>query len=394
MHGTGRYLAALTAALGLTLMVAACGGGGGGAPTPTAQRGDTGSTGTDGTASTHTQADLNRVRAADPEETLQSAVRVADSLPRFGSVTQSTNRDANGVTTDRASAAFDGAGSTVTITRADSSTLTLDTADAVVTLDPEPDTLTGIPGGARTLRGWGTLNVAGRAADAAAFVVTSADGAPNDWLAVGAYLHVAGQNLLSTAPTVTGAEMGAFVDGPELRLPPPNLPGAGTARYEGTAGGLYVTRYGTGYAGVTPGSTAVGGIDATATLTADFANNTISGCIGCKGDVLLSGVITDSASGASRDFASVPSDVQLRLGATEIDSDDTFRSRDVTVFDPAWQRAGLGVTRQSGSWGGRFSNLPVATGEPRLVGGTFGGEGMLNNGTRGAYVGAFVAGKQ
>ena len=80
MHGTGRYLAALAAALGLTLMVVACGGGGGSAPTPTAQRGDngsTGSTGTDGTASTHTQADLNRVRAADPEKTLQSAVRVA-----------------------------------------------------------------------------------------------------------------------------------------------------------------------------------------------------------------------------------------------------------------------------------------------------------------------------
>ena len=378
MH-TGKHLAALMAALGL-FTLAACGGGGGDGPKTMAQA----------QAETRTEADRNRVRTADPEKTLQGAKGAADSLPRFGSITQSTNRDANGVTTDRASAAFDGVGLTVTVTRADSSTLTLDTADAIIEADALPDRLSGIPGVARTIRSWGTVNIADRAATISGLSVTSASGDSSDWLAVGVWLHIAGQNLLSTASTVTSSDMGAFVDGPELRSPPENLPGTGTARYEGYAGGTFANRYGTGFAGIAPGSTGFGGFDAVATLTANFADNTISGCIGCKGDILSTGVFTDGTTGAQRTFTNTSSDAQLRLGTTPINSDGTFRTDDVTLFIPTE----LGVTEQGGSWGGRFSTIPVATGEPRLTAGTFGGRATYTDSSQLIYVGAFGAGKQ
>ena len=391
MHGPGRTLAALVAALCLAipLALAACGGGGGGAPPTAANPTPAPAEPTPAP----TEADRNSVRTADSGKTLQSAGEAANSLPRFGSVTQATDRDANGVTTDRARAAFDDAGMTVTVTRADGSTLTLDTADAIDDYFL-PNGVFRIPGGPRTARAWLTANIAGRAATVSRLAVTSADDDSNDWLAGGYWLHIAGRNLLATAPTVTGAYMGAFVDGPELRSPP-NLPTTGTARYEGLGAGAYATRYGTGFtgAGVAPGSTEIGEFEGTTTLTANFADNAISGCFGCKGDVLLSGVFEDGETGVQNTFENT-TDYRIRLGAAQIGSDGSFRTSDVTLSSATVQRAGFGFTEQGGSWGGKFSTIPVATGEPRLVAGTFGGRAALSDGSQAAYIGAFSAGKQ
>ena len=374
MHGK-HLAAALVAALGLTLSLASCGGGGGGGGPKTM-------------AQAQAELDANDVRATDPEKTAQSASRAATSLPHFGSVTQSANRDANGVTTDRAGAAFDGAGLTVTVMRADSSTLTVDTADAVDS-DSSRDTFTNVPGASRTWRTWSTLNVSGRSATLAGLGVTSANGSPSDWLAGGYWLHIAGENLLASAPTVTSADIGAFVDGPELRSPPSNLPGTGTARYEGLAAGAYYARGGT--RATVRNST--GGFGATATLTANFGDNTIRGCIGCRGDVRVIGVEQDSTTGEWSDFDDT-SNIQLRLGAAQINSDGTFRVQDVTTFWPEALQAGLTTTEEAGSWGGGFSNVPVTTGEPRLAAGTFGSTSTLSDGTNLTYVGAFISGKQ
>lgn len=395
MH-TGKHLVALLATLGL-FTLAACGGG---SSTGTKTMAEGEKTMAEGEAEVEkTPAQVNRVRTADPEKTVQSTKAAAGSLPRFGSVTQSTKQDANGVATDLARAEFDGAGLTVTVTRADASPLTLDTADPV-TETAVRDTMFNIPGGARTLRSWETLNLTDRAATVTGLGVTYASDDPSDWLAAGVWLHIAGQNLLSTAPTVTIEEAGAFVDGPELRSPPANLPGTGTASYEGYAGGSYAVQYGTGYPDtdgsvIAPGSTELGGFEAIATLTANFADNTISGCIGCKGDILVEGVFTDGATGAQEIFTeSEPSDTELRLGAAAINSDGTFRASDVTLLDAGARQAGLGVTEQGGSWGGRFSNIPVATGEPRLAAGTFGGTASYTGGSQVNYIGTFGAGKQ
>lgn len=372
MHG--KHLAAtLVAALGLTLSLASCGGGGGGPKTM---------------AQAQAELDANDVRATNPEKMARSASRAATSLPYFSSVTQSMNRDVNGVTTDRAGATFDGAGLTVTVTHADSSTLTIDTADAVDS-DSFRDTFTNIPGASRTWHRWSTLNGSERSLTLAGLGVTSANGNSSDWLAGGYWLHIAGENLLASAPTVTSIDIGAFVDGPELRSPPSNLPGTGTARYEGLAAGTFYSRGGT----TSPWRNATGGFTATATLTADFGDNTIRGCVGCKGDVQVAGVSQDSATGEWSTVTNA-SDVQIRLGAAQIDSDGTFRVQDVTTLRPEALRVGLTTTEETGSWGGRFSNIPVTTGEPRLAAGTFGSTSTLSDGGERSYVGAFIAGKQ
>ena len=73
-------------------------------------------------------------RGGSASEANDAAESAADSLPAFWSVTQSSNRnEATGVSSDRGEAAFslDSQGQpqlTVTVTRADGSTLALDTA--------------------------------------------------------------------------------------------------------------------------------------------------------------------------------------------------------------------------------------------------------------------------
>lgn len=402
MHGPGRHLAALVAALCLAIPFALAACGGGGTPKPEAQAQpqpeqpapETPAPAPADPTPAPTEADRNSVRTADSGKTLESARRAADSLPGFGSVTQSTNGNANGITTDRARAAFNGASLTVTVTRANGSALTLDSSDSVHR-ELLPAGVFRIPGPPRTARAWLTANIANRAATVSRLAVTTANGNSNDWLAGGYWLHIAGQNLLATAPTVTRAEMGAFVDGPELRSPP-TLPTTLTAHYEGLGAGAYALRYGRGFtaAGVAPGSSEIGEFTGTTTLTAHFANNTISGCFGCKGNLLFTGVFEDGATGAQRTFADSPSDSRLRLGTAQIESNGTFRANNVTLSSPKFRQAGLEFTEQGGSWGGSFSNIPDTMDEPRLAAGTFGGSAASNDGSQVAYIGAFVAGKQ
>ena len=98
------------AAAGLLFLVACGGGGSGGSPstmndplpTPTA----------------------SSVQTANPDATHSAASRVADNLPAFGSVTQSSNGGSvSGITTDAASTSFDGNNVQLTVRRADGSSL-------------------------------------------------------------------------------------------------------------------------------------------------------------------------------------------------------------------------------------------------------------------------------
>lgn len=386
--------------LAIPFALAACGGGGTPTPKPEAQaqpQPEQPAPAPTPGGSAPTEADRNSVRTADSGKTIESARRAADSLPGFGSVTQSTNGNENGITTDRARAAATTSGVTVTVTRANGSALTLDSSDAVHS-ELLPAGVFRISGPPRTARAWLTANIANRAATVSRFAVTTANGNSNDWLAGGYWLHIAGQNLLATAPTVTRAEMGAFVDGPELRSPP-NLPTTTLAYYEGLGAGAYANRYGNGFtaAGVAPGSSEIGEFTGTIELNANFRNNTIYGCVGCKGNVLFTGVFEDGATGAQNTFEDVPSDYQLHLGTAQIESNGTFHADNVTLSSARVQQAGLGFTEQGGSWGGRFSNIlytyATEENEPRLVAGTFGGRAALSDGSQAAYVGAFVAGR-
>ena len=189
--------------------------------------------------------------------------------------------------------------------------------------------------------------------------------------------------------------MGAFVDGPELRTAP-TLPTTLTARYEGNGSGVSVTRYGNGFTGITPGSTDITEYTGRVNLTANFADNTISGCFGCLGGILYTARTHESATGEITAFENESTDYQIRLGAAQIEQDGTFRTKDVTLSNPNLRQAGLAFTSQSGSWGGKFSNIPAPdnTGAPRLAAGTFGGKAAYSDGTAGAYIGIFAADKQ
>ena len=108
----------LTLLIAGTVTLAGCGGGGGGNVRPSG----------DGFA----PRTVNDAYSADPGRTRTAAARVASSLPRFGSVTQSTNRGVSGVTTDAASTTFDGRNLSLTVSRQDGSSLRFNSATDTV----------------------------------------------------------------------------------------------------------------------------------------------------------------------------------------------------------------------------------------------------------------------
>ena len=411
MHGPGRTLAALVAALGLAFTLAACGGGGGGAPptaanptpapeetpAPTEQEPSTPAPeakpmpAPETPAPTaHTEADRNRAAGTDPERTFRSARAVTDALPRFGSVTQSTNVGADSITSDRARASFDADSQRlrVIVTREGKDPLILDSNDAFYDSDPGgDDTSDGI--GTRlwdTARGTDSgLTVSNISAGWFTDAVRAA-AFRNTWSAEGYWLHWAGRNLLSSAPTVTGIEMGAFYDGSAYRSPPESLPVRGTARYEGSANGFVALEYGTGIAGRPQGTVVGADWRGTTTLTADFADNSISGCIGCTGNIRLTEWLVPD--GVQRRPAGTEISTRIHLGRTSVGADGTFRGATVTLSDP--DASAYPLTSSSGAWGGKFSNIPYSgTVLPLTVAGTVGGKAAWSNGSHAAYVGTF-----
>ena len=358
---TTRMITALVAATGLLFLTACGGGGGGGSGSPLASA-----------PSTPTVASA---RTADPGKVQSAGARAAASLPNFGSVTQSSNKGVSGITTDAASASFDGSNLRVTVHRQDGSTLAFNSAtDTVADLTSDGQS----PLFDHTARDWYLLNYTNTSVSVA-YVATSWDNTdPTDYLAGGYWMHLEGD---FSAPRITGAEIGAFVDGPELNGTP-IMPIQGTASYQGPAAGVYAYEYGSAQGGVPRGSIELGEYDAIATLTADFSARTISGCVGCSGGISVEGVLT-APNGQSADFsATVPARVEL--GVAPFDSGGTFRSREIDVV-----RAGATVTSTNGSWGGRFSTIQDAGGSPRLAVGTTGAEWRESDGSQGVFVGAY-----
>ena len=201
-----------------------------------------------------------------------------------------------------------------------------------------------------------------------------------DYLAGRYWVH-----LERTGGEITGAEFGAFIDGPEISaFNPPILPVSGAASYLGTAEGMGFQSNGTDTDD--PGGLWYGIFSATADLRADFSNMTISGCVGCIGDVLFTGRY-EASTGRVQDVTTTSS-VQVHLGPAPISQDGSFRNRAVSLTTPDFN-----ITSSSGAWGGQFSNIPDASGDPRLVAGTFGGESVSSGGTESTFVGAFYATK-
>lgn len=337
----------------LILMLSGCGGNGGDSGPPTAAGPPTGTLAP------------NDARRAASQQGLQAARRAAASTPQFGSVTQSSNR------TDRASARFSaGPRLRVDITRQRAGTISLDTALHTVAKESITSPVTG-----RRLSQAVVLEHSASEATLGLVAVDWSSTDSSDYLAGGYWLHMTGDIYEGR---LTGAEVGAFVDGPEIRGTP-SMPLRGTATYDGLAAGLYASRYGSDIPGVPQGTHELGEFSGDLRLTADFADQTIHGAVT---NVSLS-YVGETPNGAVYAEVDQATDYRVNLGATRIGSNGTFTGNSISVTHP------LIASRTEGSWGGRFSTVDDRAGNPRMVAGTLGGTSTTPGGSTSSFVGPF-----
>ena len=366
-----RVLAVMAAAI----MLAACGGGGGGPtvsedvtmmpppPPPPVPEPDPDPPPPPPTVSAEAATQSLTGTAAR-----RSAERIASSLPAFGSVSQSATRDgATGVSTDRVSTSFDGTTLQIAVDRPRGNDIDLNTDEDVAyafLYDRSP-----VPGHDRAGDGY-ILDYKTSETTLAYAAVSWLNSDPTDYLAGGYWLHATGDVAGSNFTIDAG---GAFADGPEISLASrPSMPTLGSATYRGDAEGLYALEYGSELPAYR-GQEELGVWGGDLRLTANFAARTIGGCIGCDVGMWVNGIY---------------SDYRAQLGAVPFDARGTFRGSTVRLEHPQ-----LAFTRNTGNWGGMFSNRLDATGDPRLVAGTVGGEATSTGGSNVVFVGAWYGTK-
>ncbi len=342
-----------------SLTLAACGGGGGGG-------GSVGATDTTDMTST-----------PDPvASTAQGFQTAATALPKFGSVTQSSNVDASGRTTDQASVTFDGTTAEVTVTQAGGSTFSFDSSDdawLTRTIDP---TESSVPPGQTDVRSSYHIHEASESLFFASYIERGWGDSTN-WYVRGYWLRGGSNPYLQEADV----ELGTYIDSPEIdSASPPTLPSAGTAMYAGDANGVY-------YHDIAGGGREIGQYIGDMTLEINFATGALEYCTGCTTDTLLYGTYV-TADGEVTRFAGVPNELIYRATAT-VQSDGTFETQNATLTRTTGSTRSP-VASSSGSLGGTFSNIPDADGNPRAVMGTGGGEYSYENGDSGAWVGSFI----
>lgn len=321
-------------------------------------------------------------RGANSDEILDVTGAAAMSLPEFEGrgVVQSAGvgvASASGVSTS-----FDGTDLTITVSRDDGSALNLNTgSDPSEVSDPFESFIVG-----HSARFLMVLEISTEGMSAASAAVTANDDNATEYLAMGYWTHIAGD---LTELSVTGVEIGAFVDSPELSpASPASPPARGTASYFGPASGAYSVVHGADGAGPVD-SVEIGEFSSSIELTADFTAGTIEGCVGCREAVSLIGVLHDMDTGESRDVYTSDSGYWMQLGAISLRADGSFVDAEMSLENRV-----VSITSTEGAWGGRFSSIPDSDGDPRLVAGTFGAEATSAGGSEGAFLGSFVGAKQ
>ena len=306
----------------------------------------------------------------------EAAAGAADAGPGFGSVTQSSNVGSDGVTTDRARATFSlASGLGLTISRDSGSTLSLNSASHRFNYDTDPND---------AVDDFHLFSSSATEFTLARVVTAWTEGDDSDYLAFGYWLHGSG-DLENDDVDVRTAEIGAFVDGPELRGTP-TLPVSGTATYDGFASGLYSAEAGTDITDVPEGTYEIGEFFGDMELTADFGDETISGSVDNIVLLYYLGVEPDET---VYEGSNESTDYELYLGSASIDSNGQFTGSDVTLRHPF-----LDFQPATGSWGGRFSTLDVNdNGIPDVVGGTAGGTASTSGGSTITFVGGYFGGE-
>ncbi|MYE00731.1 MAG: transferrin-binding protein-like solute binding protein [Alphaproteobacteria bacterium] len=207
---------------------------------------------------------------------------------------------------------------------------------------------------------------------------------PADYLAFGWWTQFPDQHPPNLS--FRGSEQYSIVDGTEIdHAIPVQLPGAGTATYSGQAGGLYAYLFGSDW-GEDEGGVVVDEYQGTLTLTVDFADGTVKGCIGCVGDLVTQRAHFGVFLGEEpRDTQGLARDYELHLASAIIGEDGTFERDRVTLRHP--ERT---ITLSEGSWGGLLSRRQDTDGAPRLVAGFSSVEFRESDGSEGEFVGSLL----
>ena len=314
---------------------------------------------------------------------LASAQAAATATPTFGSVTQSSNQDEFGVSTDTASTTFSSGRLTLAIARQDGGTFLLDTAEHTEiseNLDGATEFAPDRAASRATL-----IDINASELGVARVLVLWSPSDDSEYLAGGYWFRATGDLFgedIGIYEVFTGdagtAEIGAFVDGTELRGTP-DLPLTGTAAYDGYVGGLYAAQAGNDVQ-IEAGTIEMGEFDGDIALTANFDTQDISGTVD---NIYV--IYTQFAPDGESESGESQTDYVMELGAAPFGSDGTFTGSDVTITHPE-----LSVNTE-GSWGGRFSTVDDSAGNPRAVAGTFGGAAHTSGETNATFVGAFYA---
>ena len=243
--------------------------------------------------------------------------------------------------------------------------------------------VTPIPG--HRARDWTFVKDVEEGTSVAYALVSWHDDNPADYLMAGWWAEFPDQHLpeLSFRDSVQYA----LVDGPEIDPSnPPRLPMEGRATYVGQAGGLYTYVPGSDW-GDDEGAFVLDEYEGAIAIAADFAANTLSGCIGCVGDLVTRRAHFGVFLGDEvRDVRSIAAGYELHFSETPMNPDGTFENADVTVSHP--ERT---VARSEGHWGGSLSSIPDRAGNPRLAAGFSGAEFEESDGSIGSFFGTFVA---
>ena len=267
----------------------------------------------------------------------------------------------------------------VFITAEDGAVLSVNTDEDAIETQPQS---TPIPGhGARS---WTFLKERAEGTSIAYALVSWDSHEPQDYLMAGWWAEFPGQR----PPDLSFEDslQYAIVDGPELDPEvPPDVPTDGQATYTGQAGGLYTYTTGSHWA-EDAGIYVLEEWEGTMTLVADFADNTLSGCVGCVGELTTARAHFGVFLGAEEtDFEFPAADYRIHLGETPIRPEGTFEHADVVVSHP--ERT---ITQSAGNWGGALSNIPDAAGDPRIAAGFVSARFLESDESAGRFLGAFV----
>ena len=207
---------------------------------------------------------------------------------------------------------------------------------------------------------------------------------PTDYLAAGYWLQFPAQR--SEEFSLRDARRAIFIDGTELDVSnPPHMPASGTATYIGAVGGIYRYEHGGNWGNIAE-PVAAEEIAAAMRITADFADNTLTGCIGCLGDIEIQRAHLYLALGRRVSPPdALPNDYELHFGVTPINPNGTFEQTDIVVTHP--ERT---ITDTAGNWIGRFSRIPDEDGYPRLVAGLTRVEFEEDDGSKGVVEAIFT----